>query len=599
MSDPNSIIPPDPEGLFPTRKISRPAVLITAGAALGLIFLVLLMTVGEEKAEGPEAELSSQATPEKVEAGTIPEILRDLDGEVERFDDNSLAARQANGDGSSLANSDGKEAGGERSSETAESERGRSSEGQFAGRQSSTGKVNAEEKTSSQRSNSGPSNGRPPSGNSSGESAAGEQKRAEALLELLRKRRGASSASAASQGQPSAFASSQQSASSPAPGTRDYYRQQLERRARERALSRGADGNSQRSAFRGGGRPGQDDPVEKAFMAGATASPVVSSEGAASGTGSQGTFGGSPDPQVQRLRQMQKMAEDRGDGELAQMIAWMAADAESASSSSAGTAPPVRSAAGSVGGGSSPQSRTNSTLTGTLPSQTRPGGRQQVARIRAPLTPFEIKEGTTIPAQLETAVNTDVPGGVRARITRDVYDSRTQQHLLIPKGSVALGSAHGGAVVGQRRIAMVWDRLLLPDGRSIELGSQETKDGIGAGGVRGRVDNHAFRRFSGALMVSLVGAGARIATAEPQAGLVVAPSAKTIIGQGAAQQTAEVATSMLERNVNIRPTIKLEEGHPFHIYLQNDVAFARPYRPSDGFMGWEGGSDLGEGTGLP
>jgi type IV secretory pathway VirB10-like protein len=222
-----------------------------------------------------------------------------------------------------------------------------------------------------------------------------------------------------------------------------------------------------------------------------------------------------------------------------------------------------------------------------------------VAQIRAPLTPFEIKEGTTIPAQLETAVNTDVPGGVRARITRDVYDSRTQQHLLIPKGSVALGSVEGGAVVGQRRIAMVWDRLLLPDGRSIELSSQETKDGIGAGGVRGRVDNHAFRRFSGALMVSVVGAGARIATAEPQAGLVVAPSAKTIIGQGAAQQTAEVATSMLERNVNIQPTIKLEEGHPFHIYLQNDVAFARPYRPTDGFMGWEGGSGLGKGTRLP
>jgi type IV secretory pathway VirB10-like protein len=533
------------------------------------------MTVGEEKAEGPEAELNSQATPEKVEAGTIPEILRDLDGEVERFDDNNLAARQANEDGSSIGSLEKNEPSGEGGSDTAESERGRSSVGQPANGQSSKGKVTTEKKSS---------------GNPSKATPDGEQKRAEALLELLRKRRGASSAGAASQGQPSTFGSSAQSASSPAPGTRDYYRQQLERRARERALSRGADGSSQRSAFKGGARPGQDDPVEKAFMAGATASPVVSAGGGS--PGSSASIGAEPDPQVQRLRQMQQMAEDRGDGELAQMIAWMAADAESASSSSAGIAPPVRSAAGSVGGGSSPQSRTNSTLTGTLPSETRPGGRQQVARIRAPLTPFEIKEGTTIPAQLETAVNTDVPGGVRARITRDVYDSRTQQHLLIPKGSVALGSVEGGAVVGQRRIAMVWDRLLLPDGRSIELGSQETKDGIGAGGVRGRVDNHAFRRFSGALMVSLVGAGARIATAEPQAGLVVAPSAKTIIGQGAAQQTAEVATSMLERNVNIRPTIKLEEGHPFHIYLQNDVAFARPYRPTDGFMGWEGGSEL-------
>jgi len=586
MSDPNSIIPPDPEGLFPTRKISRPAVLITAGAALGLVFLVLLMTVGEEKAEGPEAELNSQATPEKVEAGTIPEILRDLDGEVERFDDNSMAARQANGEDSSLGSVDEQESSGKKSSDSDESESGHSTAGRVAGGQSSTGKVTAEKKSSGN-----PTKGTP----------TGEQKRAEALLELLRKRRESSSASAASQGRPSAFGSSQQSASSPAPGTRDYYRQQLERRARERALSQGADGSSQRSAFRGGGRPGQDDPVEKAFMAGATASPVVSSEGAASGTGSQGMFGGSTDPQVQRLRQMQKMAEDRGDGELAQMIAWMAADAESASSSSVGgSTGKAASATSSVGGSSfGGVVGGSSSHSGSPQRGTHPGGRQQVARIRAPLTPFEIKEGTTIPAQLETAVNTDVPGGVRARITRDVYDSRTQQHLLIPKGSVALGSVDGGAVVGQRRIAMVWDRLLLPDGRSVELGPQETKDGIGAGGVRGRVDNHAFRRFSGALMVSIVGAGARIATAEPQAGIVVAPSAKTIIGQGAAQQTAEVATSMLERNVNIQPTIKLEEGHPFHIYLQNDVAFARPYRPTDGFMGWEGSSGLGEGTRLP
>jgi len=577
MSDPNSIIPPDPEGLFPTRKISRPAVLLTAAAVLGLVFLVFLMTVGEGKADGPEAELSSQATPEKVEAGTIPDVLQDLEGEIEQFDQSNVAARQTAGLSLDTAEASGVSGVGD--SKATGFVGGVSAEGRTVDGLSSRKKVDSERPRGSKRSN-----GDLAADNSSGENPSSDQKRAEALLELLRKRRAASSASATSRN--SSFASSPQSASSPAPGTRDYYRQQLERRARERALSRGAGGPSQGRAYgQGGNGAGQDSPIEKAFMAGATASPVVSSDGGSSGSqASQAEV----DPQVQRLRQMQKMAEDRGDGELAQMIAWMAADAEAASSSASGPPTSVRAAAGRVGEGASPQ----------LESP-QPSPRQQMVRIRAPLTPFEIKEGTTIPAQLETAVNTDVPGGVRARITRDVYDSRTQQHLLIPKGSVALGSVEGGAVTGQRRVAMVWDRLLLPDGRSIELGAQETKDGIGAGGVRGRVDNHAFRRFSGALMVSLVGAGARIATAEPQAGIVVAPSAKTIIGQGAAQQTAEVATSMLERNVNIRPTIKLEEGHPFHIYLQNDVAFARPYRPSDGFMGWEGGSELGVGARLP
>lgn len=537
MTEPQSVIPPRPEDLVRTRKISRPAVLIAISCLLALVFVVLIFSAGSGGGRRAEADVNPSRGPEMVEATAIPEILKDVDDENKRFEEEASRRRLA--------------------------AQGRISAGDVFGdaTAASTRRDSAASEPDRVRREEQP------------DQASERRARALALLQEMRERaEAAEHGGAAAAVPPHAYGTTGPGSASPpaAPGTREYYQRQLA----ARQAGRGTVGEER-----------EDNPVENAFMAAASASPVVT---AASGGGVLGggglqnggaEAGGDGDPRVERLRQMQHVAAQGGHRELAEMIAWVARDLSGEGDEA------ERLAAAHEGAAAAPRAAAGQMPVGTGVAS----GRQQVAHIQQPLSPFEIKEGTAIPAQLVTAVNTDVAGGVRARITRNVYDSRTQQHVLIPAGSVVLGTVEGGVDVGQVRVAMVWDRILLPDGRSIELGTQETKDGIGAGGVRGQVDNHFFKRFSGALMVSLVGAGTRIATYDDQAavGFIARPDPKAVIGRSAAEQTSEVATAMLERNINIPPTIELEEGYPFHLYLRNDIAFPGPYRSEDGFQaGW-------------
>jgi type IV secretion system protein VirB10 len=188
-----------------------------------------------------------------------------------------------------------------------------------------------------------------------------------------------------------------------------------------------------------------------------------------------------------------------------------------------------------------------------------------------------------IPAVLETEVNSDFSGGVRARVTRNVFDSRLQQHLLIPKGSVLTGSNGSSARVGQRRLAIAWTRLLLPDGRSVELGGLETKDMKGASGVGGTVDDRYWKRYGSAFLTSAVGAGVGVATRDQTSSVFDRPSAGAAIGGNVAREIGGVSTELLRRGMQLAPTITLPAGQPVNVFVQKDMAFEAPYRPIDGF----------------
>jgi type IV secretion system protein VirB10 len=213
---------------------------------------------------------------------------------------------------------------------------------------------------------------------------------------------------------------------------------------------------------------------------------------------------------------------------------------------------------------------------------------RSVLRLEAPLTPFVVQAGTVIPAVLETEVNSDFAGGVRARTTRDVFDSRVQQHLLIPKGAVLIGSSGGGARIGQRRLGVAWTRLILPDGRSIALGGLETKDMRGASAVGGTVDNRYWKQYSNAFLVSAVGAGVSVATRDQGTSVFDRPSVGAAIGSGVAREMGSLSTEALRRGMQVGPTITLPAGQPLHVFVQKDMAFEAPYRPADGlFSTWE------------
>lgn len=337
---------------------------------------------------------------------------------------------------------------------------------------------------------------------------------------------------------------------------RRFYQDQLERRRRAGTLD-AASGIGART-LEGTG----DDRHQRAVAA---APPMITASRAGSSHAPPETSGNS---HVDLLHSAQKLAASRGDGAMSQMLASLATVYAETSVDDEGMEV--------VGVGRAASERpAPASAAGTSP-------RRGILQLDVPLTPYEVKQGTVIPAILETAVNSDVPGGVRGRTTRDVYDTRTQRHLLIPKNSTIVGEA--GSEQGSDRLGIVWTRVILPDGRAIDLDAQETKDGTGASGLPGDVDNHFVRRFRSALLVSMVGAGVKIATYDDSQGVLARPQIGEVVGGSAAEQTGEVATELLRRGVNIRPTVRIPPGQAFHVYVNEDLAFEAPYRPADGYV---------------
>lgn len=199
--------------------------------------------------------------------------------------------------------------------------------------------------------------------------------------------------------------------------------------------------------------------------------------------------------------------------------------------------------------------------------------------------PYAVQAGTMLPAVLVTAIDSDLPGDVLAQVARDVYDSRTQQALLVPRGSKLVGRYDNQVAVGQNRLLIAWTRVIFPDGRSVSLPGLETKDAAGAGGLAGRVDRHRRQVFGSAALLSLIGAATQLA--QPNGGygpLGAYPSPGQVAAGAVVQELAQVTTELLRRDVNVQPTIRIAAGAPFQVFLNGDLTFAEPYtqQPSTG-----------------
>lgn len=165
-----------------------------------------------------------------------------------------------------------------------------------------------------------------------------------------------------------------------------------------------------------------------------------------------------------------------------------------------------------------------------------------------------IVAGTLIPAVLETAINSDLPGYTRAFVSQDVrsFDNKT---VLLPRGSRLIGQYKSGVAAGQKRAYVIWTRAIRPDGISIDLGSPGT-DGAGQTGLPGKVNSHFFQRFGAAILLSVVGAlGSR-----SNDGVVIASG--TSAASVAAQSSA-----------NIPPTIRVVQGQAVKIFVARDLDF--------------------------
>jgi type IV secretion system protein TrbI len=191
----------------------------------------------------------------------------------------------------------------------------------------------------------------------------------------------------------------------------------------------------------------------------------------------------------------------------------------------------------------------------------------QVA-LQHPRSPYEIKAGTVLPAVLITAINSDLPGPVVAQVREHVYDTVTGEHLLVPQGSRLIAQYDSMVAWGQERVLVCWNRLILPDGDSMDLQCMPAADLKGAAGLADEVDEHWWRILKGAAVATLLSAGTAYVAGDttsynPTVGQVTARSAAGEIGQVGAQLTRS--------NLSIQPTITVRPGFSVNVIVTKDM----------------------------
>lgn len=184
------------------------------------------------------------------------------------------------------------------------------------------------------------------------------------------------------------------------------------------------------------------------------------------------------------------------------------------------------------------------------------GSTASAARSFDPAT--TVTQGTLIPAVLETAIDTDVPGYVRAIVSTDVR-SFDGKRVLVPRSSRLIGQYKSGLTAGQKRAYVIWSRLIRPDGVSVNLGSPAIAFG-GETGLPGKVNSHFFERFGSAMLLSVVGGLTTLAS-----------SGSNVVVAGG----SSAASTAVQNGAQIGPTIRVRQGEPIRVFTAKDLDFSQ------------------------
>lgn len=194
---------------------------------------------------------------------------------------------------------------------------------------------------------------------------------------------------------------------------------------------------------------------------------------------------------------------------------------------------------------------------------------------------YEIKAGTLIPSLLITGVNSDLPGQITGQVRTNVYDTATGRYLLIPQGAKIIGVYDSQIAYGQERILIAWKRILFPNGKSIDLEGMPGVDLSGYAGFNDEVNHHYHKIFGSVLLMSFLGAGAQLS--QPQqslnsnGGTNGQLSVGQIIAQSVGSNIANAGTMVLQKNINIQPTLEIRPGYLFNITVTKDMVFPDAY----------------------
>ncbi|WQD94846.1 TrbI/VirB10 family protein [Novosphingobium capsulatum] len=191
-------------------------------------------------------------------------------------------------------------------------------------------------------------------------------------------------------------------------------------------------------------------------------------------------------------------------------------------------------------------------------------------RVAALASKSVLQAGAVIAAALITGIRSDLPGQITAQVTENVYDSPTGKILLVPQGTRVIGQYDSGVGFGQRRILLVWNRLIFPNGRSIVLERQPGADAEGYAGLEDGVDYHWGELFKAAALSTLLSVGAESGSSSGESDIVRA------LRNGASNSISQTGQQIVQRQLNIAPTLTIRPGFPVRVIVTRDLVL-EPY----------------------
>ncbi len=190
-----------------------------------------------------------------------------------------------------------------------------------------------------------------------------------------------------------------------------------------------------------------------------------------------------------------------------------------------------------------------------------------------PASPYEIQAGTVIPGALVTGINSDLPGQIIGTVTQNVFDSVTGKYLLIPQGSRLLGRYSSVVGNGENRVLVAWQRLILPNGDSIVLDAMPGTNQEGQSGLHDRVNYHFAKLAQAAALSTAIAYGGNLAI-NPNS----TSTNQDVVGNTIAQEGSQIGQKIIDRQLNVQPTITIRPGWPFRVLVNEDMIL-KPYRP--------------------
>ncbi|MDE1988082.1 MAG: TrbI/VirB10 family protein [Alphaproteobacteria bacterium] len=191
-------------------------------------------------------------------------------------------------------------------------------------------------------------------------------------------------------------------------------------------------------------------------------------------------------------------------------------------------------------------------------------------RVQPPASPNILQAGSIIPAALITGIRSDLPGQITAQITESVYDSPTGRILLVPQGTRLIGEYDSSVEFGQSRVLLVWTRMIFPNGSFIVLERQPGADSQGYAGLEDGVDYHWGELFKGAVLSTLLSIGAEAGSSTNDSDIVRA------LRQGASDSISQTGRQIVQRQLNIAPTLTIRPGFPVRVIVTRDLVL-KPY----------------------